>query len=283
MEKKSLLSLSPIGFHKIAYMEWGSIDAPRTIICVPGLTRNSRDFDILAQELGVRNNARIICPDLPGRGESAWLGDSRYYNHQQYIIDLTALIARLNVASVTWIGTSIGGLLGMYLAAQINTPIDSLVLNDVGPVIPRAAVARISKYTKKNKNFLNLDAAQNYLRSIYGSGEKLSDNIWQQITLNSVIQQQDGSFALAYDPKIVRNIPKFLFFDIKLWGLWKRINCPVLVLRGQYSDVLLKTTSEQMREIGPKTEIVEIHNCGHAPMLMTQDQIKIISNWLNHN
>lgn len=283
MQKKSLLSLNPAGFHKIAYTEWGCVTAPRTLICVGGLTRNSRDFDMLAQELIAQQHIRVICPDLPGRGASDWFANARSYTHQQYLIDLVALIARLNVPAVTWLGTSMGGVLGMYLAAQNNSPINALILNDVGAVIPRAAIKRIAKYTKKVPNFLDLNAAQNYLRSTYANGGPLTAAMWQHITEHSVVQQADGSFTLAYDPKIVRSMPNFLWFDIKLWDLWNSIKCPALVLRAQQSDVLLKSTADQMLHTGTKTTVVEIANCGHAPMLMTPDQIAIINNWLKNN
>lgn len=278
MQKKSFLSLSTAGFHKISYVEWGSVDAKRTIICSHGLTRNARDFDFLAAQLSM--NVRVICPDLFGRGESSWAADAHLYNQPQYLIDMTALIARLNVDSVTWIGTSLGGLLGMYLASQVNSPINSLILNDVGPVVPRAAIARIAKYAGTDTTFPNLDAAEQYMRRVFASGENLSDEIWRNLTLHSVKQQPDGSYMLAYDPKVSSSMLKFWFTGVHLWPVWERIRCPVLVMWGAKSDVLLSETIDRMNRSGPKIDVAKISNCGHAPSLMTQDQVDIINNWL---
>lgn len=281
MQKKSFLSLSPLGFHKVAYVEWGSSNAERTIVCVHGLTRNSRDFDILAEQLS--KDARVICPDIVGRGESTWFSDPHHYNQAQYLIDLTALIARLNVNSLTWIGTSMGGLLGMYLASQVNSPITALILNDVGPVIPRAAIARIAKYAGNYVEFSTIDAAEQYLRNVFACGEKLSDTVWENLTLHSVIQKPDGTYILAYDPKVTSGMHKLWFTGIHLWPVWNSIRCPVLTLRGATSDVLLPETVDQMRRSGPKTDVIEIPNCGHTPMLMTPEQINIISDWLQQH
>ena len=284
MKEKSLLSLNPAGFHKIAYTQWGLDTAKRTIICVAGLTRNSRDFDYLAQDLISNDDSvRLVCVDLPGRGASDWLLDARYYTQQQYIIDLTALIARLDVLHVTWIGTSMGGLLGMFLAAQKNSPINALILNDVGPVIPRAAIKRISKYAALHTTFSELSQAQDYLRKIYSNGGKLSEAMWQHIMQHSIVKQADGSFSLTYDPKLIHSLPRWVFFDIKLWDIWSKIHCPILVLHGENSDVLTSDTLKQMQHSKPNISIANIIDCGHAPMLMTADQIAIIRKWLKIN
>jgi pimeloyl-ACP methyl ester carboxylesterase len=279
MQKKSFLSLSSAGFHKVSYVEWGSADSERTILCGHGLTRNGRDFDLMAKQLST--DARVVCPDLIGRGDSAWLANAHLYNQAQYLIDMTALIARLNVDSITWVGTSLGGLLGMYLASQENSPITALILNDVGPVVPRAAIARIAKYAGGGEaTFPNLDAAEEYIRRIFASGENLSDEIWSNLTLQSVRQKSNGSYTLAYDPKVSSSMFKFWFTGVHLWPIWERIRCPVLVLWGAKSDVLLPETIERMQKSGPKTDVIKIPNCGHAPSLMTRDQIDIINNWL---
>lgn len=278
MQKKSFLSLSTSGFHKVSYVEWGSFNTARTIICSHGLTRNGRDFDFLAEYLST--DSRIVCPDLIGRGASDWATDAHLYNQAQYLIDMTALIARLDANSITWIGTSLGGMLGMYLASQENSPITSLILNDVGPVVPRAAIARIAKYAGNDPTFPNIDVAKQYMQRIFATGEKLSDEIWNNLTLHSVTQQSDGSYRLAYDPKISSSMLKFWFTGVHLWSIWDRIRCPVLTLWAEKSDILLPDTIDKMRRSGPKTEVVKIPNCGHAPSLMTKDQVEIISKWL---
>jgi pimeloyl-ACP methyl ester carboxylesterase len=278
MQKKSLLSLSTAGFHNVSYVEWGSSNSKRTILCGHGMTRNGRDFDLMASQLST--NSRVVCPDLIGRGDSTWFADSHLYNQAQYLIDMTALIARLDVTSITWVGTSLGGLLGMYLASQQNSPITSLILNDVGPVVPRSAIARIAKYAAGDVTFPNLDVAQQYMRRIFATGEDLSDEVWCNLTQHSVKLQPDGSYALAYDPKVSSSMFKFWFTGVHLWPIWERIKCPVLILWGANSDVLLPETVERMCKSGPQIEVVKIPNCGHAPSLMAKDQIDIIGNWL---
>ncbi len=276
--QKSFLSLSSVGFHKVSYVEWGSKEFERTIICGHGLTRNGRDFDFLAEQLSA--HSRVVCPDLIGRGDSAWLADAHLYNQAQYLIDMAALIARLEVDSVTWIGTSLGGLLGMYLASQENSPISCLILNDVGPVVPRSAIGRMALYAGNQETFQDLDAAQQYLRKIFANGENLSDEVWKNLTLHSVKQKSNGSFILAYDPKVGAGALKYWFTGVHLWPIWERIRCPVLVLWGEKSDVLIAETVDKMSKSGPKFDLVKIANCSHAPSLMTQDQVNIISNWL---
>lgn len=281
MQQKSLLSLSPLGFHKVAYLEWDDIAAKRTIVCLHGLTRNAHDFDFLAKALS--SKARIVCPDMVGRGASDWLKNPHLYNQAQYCVDLTALIARLDVESVIWIGTSMGGLLGMYLAAQANSPIKALILNDIGPLVSKQGLSRISKNNKSNISFANIAEAELYFRSLYNTTEGLTDDTWRYFTEHSVRQLPDGRLTTSFDPNVANAVHKFWFMDINLWNFWEKIQCPVLTLRGELSDVLSQKTADQMRTTGPKSTVHVIKGCGHTPMLMTQDQINLIDNWLMQN
>ncbi|HSX20875.1 MAG TPA: alpha/beta hydrolase [Gammaproteobacteria bacterium] len=262
----------------MSYTEWGQAAAQNSILCMHGLTRNGRDFDYLAQSLSA--NYRVICPDLAGRGASDRFANPHFYNQAQYATDLTTLIARMNVPALTWIGTSLGGILGMYMAAQPNTPIKALVLNDAGPLISKIGIERIRKYAKRDMKFANLAEAEQYFRNAYKTSEKITDEQWQHMAEHSVTKLPDGQYALAYDPHVAHGMHKWWITDINLWSLWDKVKCPVLVLRGETSDILLRETTDQMRVTGPKATITEIPACGHAPMLMTPEQIAIIHTWL---
>ncbi len=283
-----LLGLSPTGFHKVAYVDWRrdslaganeTENRPKTVVCVHGLTRNSRDFDQLAATLVSTQFERVVCPDIVGRGSSDWLTDPAQYGYPQYLADMNALIARLNVPSVDWIGTSMGGLIGMSLAALPNSPIRRLVLNDVGPVISKAALQRIADYVGLDYRFSSLNALERHLRKIHAPFGPLTDAQWQLMAQYSQRGLADGNLGLAYDPAIVHNV-KLGVADVDLWALWDRINCPVLILRGAESDILSAETAQLMTERGPKAELITLAGVGHAPALMAEDQIDIVTQWL---
>ena len=277
MRKASLLGLSASGFHRLAYCEWGAPDAPRTLICVHGLTRNGRDFDSLAATLA-QQGYRVACPDVVGRGTSDWLADPAGYGYPQMLADAAALVARLGVGQLDWVGTSMGGLTGMMLAAQPKTPIARLVINDVGPFIPKAALARIAGYLGQNPVFPDLAEAEAYIRRVHAPFGALSDTQWRHLTEHS-LRPDEGGLRLRYDPAIAQAFagePE----DVDLWSLWDAITIPVLLLRGAQSDLLLSETAAEMTRRGPRAELVEIPGCGHAPALMDPAQIAIIADWL---
>jgi pimeloyl-ACP methyl ester carboxylesterase len=277
MRKASLLGLSASGFHRLAYCEWGAPDAPRTLICVHGLTRNGRDFDSLAATLA-QQGYRVACPDVVGRGTSDWLADPAGYGYPQMLADAAALVARLGVGQLDWVGTSMGGLIGMMLAAQPKTPIARLVINDVGPFIPKAALARIAGYLGQNPVFPDLAEAEAYIRRVHAPFGALSDTQWRHLTEHS-LRPDEGGLRLRYDPAIAQAFagePE----DVDLWSLWDAITIPVLLLRGAQSDLLLSETAAEMTRRGPRAELVEIPGCGHAPALMDPAQIAIIADWL---
>jgi len=275
----SVRCLSAAGFHRMAYAEWGSSEAPRTVVCVHGLTRNSSDFEVLAPAL-VADGWRVICPDVPGRGRSDWLADPKSYNYIQYLSDMTVLLARLAVEQVTWIGTSMGGLIGMMLAAQAGTPIERLLLNDIGPFIPKAALARIAAYTGTDPRFPDMAAAEHYLRDIHGAFGDLGDDDWRRLTEASVIPAESGGLRLHYDPRIGDAFGQAPLEDVDLWALWDSIALPVLGLRGENSDVLSAETAADMSHRGPRARMTEIAGCGHAPALRADDQVALIRGWL---
>jgi pimeloyl-ACP methyl ester carboxylesterase len=275
----SFLGLSTGGFHRVAYTEWGDEGDERLAVCVHGLTRNGRDFDELAKAL--QKKRRVACPDIVGRGRSDWLSDKSQYNFITYCADMTAFLARLRGTSVDWIGTSMGGQIGMILAAQPNTPIARLVLNDIGPFVPKEAPRRLLAYAgTQPAPFASLADAERYVREIYAPFGKLSDAQWAHLTLHSLREIDGGRYALAYDPDIVEPLKEMQRADFHIWPLWDRIRCPVLVLRGKESDVLLESTVEEMKRRGPRIEVVEIDGVGHAPTLTDAKHVGIVRDWL---
>jgi len=273
------MGLSTGGFHRVAYTEWGSEREQRVAVCVHGLTRNGRDFDVLARALEKRR--RVACPDIAGRGRSDWLTDKSQYTFITYCADMTALLARLRAKSIDWIGTSMGGQIGMILAAQPNSPIRRLVLNDIGPFVPKEAPRRLLAYAAKPPApFKSLATAERYMREIYAPFGKLSDAEWRNITRHSLQAIEGGRYALAYDPGLVEPLKEMQRADFHIWPLWDRIRCPVLVLRGTESDVLLRSTAEEMQTRGPPVELVEFEGIGHAPRLTSPEQVRIVCDWL---
>ena len=278
MREMNFRSLGAHGFHRVAYAEWGDPGNGRILVCVHGLTRNGRDFDALAAAL--EDTYRIACPDVAGRGRSDWLADSDAYGYPQYCADLTALIARLGADAVDWVGTSMGGLIGMVMASMPNNPIRRLVLNDIGPFLPKAAVARIGDYAGETPEFADLDEAAAYFARVNAPFGPLAPAQWRHLAEHSVRARNDGRLELKRDPAIGAAFAEREPADVDMWEVWERVTCPVLVLRGADSDVLLAETAEEMRTRGPGAELREFAGIGHAPALMADDQIAAIRDWL---
>jgi pimeloyl-ACP methyl ester carboxylesterase len=270
-------SLSPHGFHRVVYYEWGDSDNPRVVVCVHGVGRNGRDFDVLGEALAPTH--RVLAIDMPGRGESDWLADPNDYVFPTYLTALVALIARSGADSVGWIGTSMGGLLGIVAAAQPGSPIGRLVVNDVGPVIEPAALERIRGYFGADPDFATYDDIERYIRTVSAPFGALTDAQWEHVTRTNVRQRPDGRWRLAYDPGIA--VPfRASAAPTNLWGVWDAIRCSTLVLRGAQSDLLSPETAAQMAARGPKPAIVEFADVGHAPMLLSPEQIEPVARFL---
>ena len=276
MNQRSLLGLGPHSFHRVTYVEWGEARNP-TVVCVHGLTRNGRDFDRLAASLAAVR--RVVCPDMAGRGRSDWLADGADYGYPQYCADMNALIARLGVEAVDWVGTSMGGLIGLMLAAMPGSPIRRLVLNDIGPFIPKAALVRLAGYVGKDPAFADRSALEAYLRQVHATWGPLDDADWHHLAEHGHRRDDGGGLRLGYDPAIGRAFAGPLR-DVDLWPLWEKVTCPVLVLRGGQSDLLLRETAEAMTARGPRARLVEFAEAGHAPSLMTAHQIAVVKDWL---
>ena len=274
--------LSPGGFHHLAYREWGAPIAARVVICVHGLTRTGRDFDMLAAALA-EAGCRVVCPDVVGRGDSGWLADPAGYGFPQYLADMTVLLARLEVEAVDWVGTSMGGLIGMMMAAQPGNPLRRLVLNDVGPFLPKAALERISRYVGRDPRFADLAAAESYVRDVHGGFGALADHQWRHLAETNVVAAEggaEGALRLRYDPGIGAGFRARPAEDVDLWATWDRITVPTLVLRGADSGLLLPETAAEMTRRGPRAQLAEIAGCGHAPALMDAGQIALVRDWL---
>jgi pimeloyl-ACP methyl ester carboxylesterase len=271
-------SLSPHGFYRVAYREWGHPACPRVVVCVHGLTRNGHDFDALASALSDR--FRLLCPDMPGRGDSEWLPDPTDYVFPTYLTALTALLAHADVERVAWVGTSMGGLLGMVMAAQRNTPVTRLVINDVGPVIEPVALARIAGYVGLDPVFDSFAALEAHIREVSAPFGALTDAQWTELARSTARQTADGKWRLKYDPGIAVPFRSATPATTDLWAIWDAVHCPTLLLRGAESDLLSPDTAAAMRVRGPKPRLVEFPGVGHAPMLLTPEQIAPVAAFL---
>lgn len=272
----SVRCLDAHGFHRTAWVEWGDAGNPRALVCLHGLTRSGRDFDALAEALC--GHYRVICPDLPGRGESDWLADPHDYHPEQYAADVVSLLARAGVESVDWVGTSLGGIVGMLLAARPGTPIRRLVLNDVGCAIPASALQRIRSYVGKPAAFPTLDALEAGMRSASPFGE-LSASQWRHLATHVSRQDPDGQWRFRYDPGIAANFNDAAEAGIDLRAVWAAVEAPALVLRGEHSDVLPPDIfAETLARPGTEGRVVP--RCGHAPALLDEAQVALVRDFL---
>ena len=279
MRQRTVQCLGPHGLHRMAYTEWGDAANPRVLICVHGLTRNGRDFDFLAQALSDRY--RVVCPDVVGRGASDRLKVADDYHLPLYAGDMVTLIARLDVEQVHWVGTSMGGLIGMALAAQENTPITRLVLNDVGPLITASSIKRIGEYVGKAPTFASIEQAEAYIRFVAATFGALTDAQWRHLTVHAVRPAPGGGYEMAYDPAIGEPFRKAMGDeDVSLWPLYDAVRVPTLLLRGAQSDLLLHETALEMAQRGPQARLIEVPDVGHAPMLMDEFQIGAVRDFL---
>lgn len=277
--RRSVQCASPKGLHRMAYLEWGDPRNRDVLVCVHGLTRSARDFDNLARALC--SHYRVVCPDVAGRGDSDRLADPMLYGVAQYVGDMVTLIARLDVDALDWLGTSLGGIVGMGLAAHVGTPVRRLVLNDAGPVIAHVSLARIAAYVGQMPAFPTLEKAEEYVRAISAPFGPHSDAEWRFLTETWVRRGEDGAWRPHYDPGIAEafraNMPEG---DLEFWDVYDAVRCPTLVLRGALSDLLSQRTAEEMTRRGPKARIVEIAGVGHAPTLLHADQIALVRDFL---
>ena len=278
MIERHLASLGPSGFHRLVYDERPGPAEALTLVCVHGLTRNARDFDAIAEDLSA--HYRVISPDMPGRGRSEWLTVPAEYAYPLYLADCAALIARLDVESIDWLGTSMGGLIGMMLAAQRGSPIRKLVINDIGPFVSKVGLERIRSYVGLDPTFPSLEALEAALRANYAAFGPLTDAEWRKMAKDSARKKPEGGWGFAYDPRIGDAFKQGPLEDVDLWPVWDAIRCPTLLVRGALSDLTSRETAEEMTRRGPKAKVVEFAGIGHAPALLSEDQIAVVRDFL---
>ncbi|MFI4962669.1 MAG: alpha/beta fold hydrolase [Legionellales bacterium] len=295
MKHNEFLGISSEGFHHIAYTEWGEAnpDLP-AVICVHGFSRNGRDFDALASYLG-RQGRHVFCPDVVGRGDSAWFRNSQHYNFTQYISDMNALIARTQSHQIDWIGTSMGGMIGMMLAALPNSPIHRLILNDVGPQIPVHGLKKLA-LSQHQPEFNTVEEAKEYFKVVHAEFGTLTDKQWQTFTENSIYQKSPNLYHSKLDPAVKnpKSVTQFvsdffhhphkslegILYDIDLWAIWKQIHCPILAIRGAHSELLTSEIIRRMQREKEQVDVYEKKDAGHAPALLDLVDHQKINTWL---
>jgi pimeloyl-ACP methyl ester carboxylesterase len=281
IQQKKLLKitdpLSPTGYRNIAYTEWGFKDNKKVLFCIHGLTRNAHDFDYIARALS--GEYRIICADMAGRGQSDWFADRSRYNFLTYIDDCIEVMLELQLGKVDWLGTSMGGIIGVYLAAQYPKFIKRMILNDVGYYIPKESMQRIRKYIINPPTFHSIKEVDEYLRLRLANFGIKKEEHWLYLAKTSIIPKGNGTYVLAYDPVIAEIMPEKAE-DVNFLGIWQQLKCPTLVLRGGDSDLLTEDTANHMKITGPQADLITFDGVGHAPALMDYEQIEAVRKWL---
>lgn len=279
MTKERLVALGPdLDGVELGCLEWGDPTARRSIVCVHGLTRNAHDFDVLAPALAERG-VRVIAVDVAGRGRSTWLGDPQGYRVETYAAHLARLMELEGMGRVDWIGTSMGGIIGMALAAVPDSRIDRLVLNDIGPAVASGTLDHIRSYLGLDLQFRDLAEVEAHLRTIHAGFGVLTDAQWAAMARTSSRSTPDG-LRLHYDPAIRTPFMVDTAGGLDLWAVWDAFSCPTLVLHGADSPLLTADILAEMRRRRPAIEVVDFPGVGHAPALMATDQVATILRWL---
>lgn len=280
--EKHVSGLSSTGPHRIVYNDWGD-ENDHPLICVHGLTGNGHDFDFLAEEL-IKDGYRVIAVDLPGRGRSDFLENPLDYNYRQYIHDLNTLLAHLDLTdpgSVDWLGVSLGGLLGIRMAGMKDTPIRRMIINDVGPVVPKAALDFIHQVISQTYIFNSVHELELRMRATRGlTWGPVTDEQWHHMAEHNARALDDGRITYAYDPRIAEVFEHEPIGEVDLWPYWDAITCPTLLIQGGKSVLLTDKIIEDMDERGPDCELVVFEDCGHVPSLMAPQQIETLRSWL---
>lgn len=283
----------PGGLHQLAYREWfdpshGDRDSAPVVVCVHGLTRLSNDFDALARALAQRG-WRVVCPDMIGRGDSDRVADPMLYGVPQYVADCVALVARLGVEQIDWVGTSMGGLIGMTYAALKGNPIRRMVLNDIGPQLDWLGLDRIATYVGQVPLFASIEEGMAWLRVVMASFGPHDEAGWELLTRPYLRPAPGGGWTAHYDPAIAEPFRIMMASADRqsvppsMWHLWEMISAPTLVLRGAESDLLSVETCQTMQSRGPKTRVIEFPGVGHAPTMIAPDQIEPVLAFLSES
>ncbi len=288
LRRGSVQCFSPDGIHTMAYKDWGDPANPNVLLCVHGHVRISDDFDVLAEELS--SQFRVICPDVVGRGKSSYLRNPQYYQISQYVRDMVTLLARVNAENVAFLGTSMGGLIGIELAALQDSPVHKLIINDIGPLLATTAINRVRQYIGQPKRFSTLEEGIEFVRTTTATFGQHTEAEWHKLCTDVLRQDKDGAWIWHYDVKLVMMIissfqginPELAHAtQLLMWASYDAIHCPTLLLRGTSSDMLPASMALDMTRRGPKAQLVEFANVGHAPTLVHADQINVVKAFLN--
>lgn len=279
--------------HRMAYWEWnqtGDPAHPHVIVCVHGLTRQGRDFDVLARDLS--RSARVICPDVAGRGRSDWLAQPKTYGVPQYTVDMLALLQQVHATApigvLDWLGTSMGGLIGMAVAGNpelpLPVPVRKLLLNDVGPVLEWSALQRIAQYVGQPAHFDSVQQGADALRLLSAGFGPHTQAQWLALSQPMLRPAAQGGWELHYDPAIAQPMQGMTQAQSEqsqplLWQLYDGIKAQTLLVRGAQSDLITRDTATAMRLRGPRARVVELENVGHAPTFVADDQVVIARNF----
>jgi pimeloyl-ACP methyl ester carboxylesterase len=266
----------------MAYWEWGDASNRAVLVCLHGLTRQGRDFDTLAR--GLIDRYRVVCPDVVGRGRSDWLEDPMGYDFPQYVADMVTLLARLDAQTVHMLGTSMGGLIALGVAALNRSPVSKLVLNDVGPRLDPAGLARIGGYVGQARRWKTLDEAADALWSISTGFGPHTREQWLALT-EPQLKADGADLVPRSDPDIAvpfKAITPELAAagEAALWSAYDRVKCPTLLIRGADSDLLSRATAQEMATRGPRPKLVDLSGVGHAPTLVQAEQVHVVREFL---
>jgi len=289
------------GTHRMAYWEWGEPGNPRVLVCVHGLTRSGRDFDVLARHVSA--HYRVVCPDVVGRGKSDWLTQPQHYTVTQYVADMLTLIARLNVTTLDWVGTSMGGLIGLGLAGALaasaaarqtraahglpaaqTLALGKIVLNDIGPNLDATGLARIAGYVGQPVVCNSFAQAVDTVRQTAASFGPHSQAQWEDLTRHVFVQEGDV-WVKHYDLRIAepmqsQNADALRSGEALLWAAYASLSQPVLIIRGRESDLLTAHTAQAMLQRNRRAQLYEVEGVGHAPSLMQTDQVQRVADFL---
>lgn len=293
--------ISPAGIHRMAYWQWGNPDNDKVLLCVHGLTRTGRDFDLLAQAL--QHEYRVVCPDIVGRGKSDWLSDPNNYVVPQYIADIVCLLAKLSPATLDYVGTSMGGLIGMGLAGLLaartspgikqnefglgttaSIPLHNMVFNDIGPALDLSGLGRIIEYVGEDKQFDSYAQAVAYVKSTSLGFGPHDEAGWSELT-KYVFNEKDHKYIKHYDLRLAQpfslQTPELTkSAEVLLWQAWQNLPARALILRGANSDILSTATARQMLATNNHAQLVEFAGVGHAPTIRSDDQIQAVADFL---
>ena len=285
----------PEGEHRMAYWRWGDAQAPHVVLAVHGLTRQGRDFDRLAAALVQAGQGRVqvICPDVAGRGKSEWLPNASLYQVPQYAADMLVLLRTLHathpIETLDWVGTSMGGLIGMVIAGQPALPLPvqvrRFVINDVGPAITWRSLERMKQYVGQYGTYTDLQQVSQVLRLLFAGFGAVPDDIWQELCMHMTCPAPEGGLTLHYDPAIGQPLQALteeaaLVAEPVMWALYDHIRAQALLIRGEDSDLLTQETAQAMTERGPRARLVQWPNVGHAPTLTEHEHIHVVTDFL---